>query len=537
MKYWFFAFCFQCFISSVFSQEIYRIMVNENFRDNQLAISQKSLEKKLLRGVKIDKTDYGIKPEVIAGISMIPQTKILGKSRWFSSVLVESYLPEDLLIQELFALLGVEGFQRLSTNSTPLQNEKLKLKHSATFKNKVLFTDDFYGESFFQNNLLEIPFLHREGFAGLGIDIGVFDSGFEITDTLAMFQTLIQERRILASFDFVENPPNIFRSHFHGTAVLSTMAGYIPGAYVGTAFASNYYLFRTEDVRSESILEEWNWTFAAEKADSLGLDIITASLAYSEFDDVSTSYTPAMMDGKTAIVSQAAKKAFDKGILVVNSAGNYGDRPWRIIAAPADAEGLIAVGALNTSGQLASFSSVGPSADGRIKPDCCAIGEGTKTAGFSNEIYALSGTSFSAPTVAGGLASLWSAFPSLSNQQMRKALLESATNATNPDNFCGYGVPNFRKAFENLASSTKADEQISVKANAVIQGDLLQVACKGACGNTFQLADMHGHLIDIKNFNPFFISIQTANLATGMYLLYSLDEENSFSPRKIIVVR
>jgi subtilisin family serine protease len=243
----------------------------------------------------------------------------------------------------------------------------------------------------------------------------------------------------------------VFQSSGHGTQVLSTMAALQSGLLVGTAPEASYYLFKTEDTRSEYIQEEFFWIAALEYADSLGVDIVNSSLGYTLYDDSLMSYRLEDLTGQVSMSSRAADIAFHKGMLVVNAAGNEGGGPWGKVSIPADGRHVLSVGAVDPAGQLASFSSTGPTADQRLKPELMALGARTAVVSpYSGNVTGSSGTSFASPVLAGMLASLWSAFPEKTNAELLDAVFRSASQYERPDNQKGYGIPDFQKALELL---------------------------------------------------------------------------------------
>jgi subtilisin family serine protease len=298
-----------------------------------------------------------------------------------------------------------------------------------------------------QLQLIGIDRMHEGNYKGEGVTIAVFDSGFPGVNTVSAFQNIFSEGRYsgAVSYDFVHNNPDVFQYDDHGTEVLSVIAAEIPDAYTGGAYDANFQLFITEDVPTEYRIEEYNWLFAAERADSAGVDIIHSSLGYYDFDDAAMNYTREQMDGKTTIVSKAAQWASDRGILVVTSAGNEGAiASWRIITAPADAVDVLAIGAVSNSLQKTGSSSIGPTADNRIKPDLAALGSSVKVVKATGVISSSSGTSLSAPLVTSLAAGILQRYPDLTNKEVIMLLKKTASQANNPDNLLGYGIPNFQ---------------------------------------------------------------------------------------------
>jgi len=269
----------------------------------------------------------------------------------------------------------------------------------------------------------------------------------------------------LGTWDFVANEASVNEDNVHGMSCLSTIAANLPGLFVGTAPKSSFYLYRTEDISGEYPIEEQNWVAAAEKADSLGVDVFSVSLGYTTFDNSSFNHDYTDMNGNTTIISKGCDLAAKKGILVVVAAGNEGNGAWKYITAPADADSVLAVGAVNTARQVAGFSSYGPSSDGQIKPDVAAVGQGAVIANqntggpvFNN------GTSYACPIMAGIVSCLWQAFPEVNNMTIIDEVRKSSDRANMPDDRTGYGVPNAKKAFVSLLKKTYS-QQISINSS------------------------------------------------------------------------
>jgi serine protease AprX len=295
--------------------------------------------------------------------------------------------------------------------------------------------------------------MHAAGFRGEGMHIAIFDAGFPGVEQIPAFQSMIQDNRLLSTFDVVKGGTAVFDTHPHGTWVLSTMAGDQPNTYIGTAPKASYHLVRTEDTRggTETQVEEAYWLIGAEYADSAGVDVINSSLGYTTFDLPWQDHTYAELNGSTALGTRAADYASATGMLVVNSAGNEGGGSWRFIGVPADADSVLTVGAVDSLGVRAGFSSVGPTADGRIKPELACQGSQTAIIDPNGSVSRGSGTSFSSPVLAGLAAGFWQANPTLKATQVKAFLMQSASQASTPDNLIGYGIPNFRRAY-NLAN-------------------------------------------------------------------------------------
>ncbi len=416
-----------------------------NYQTAQQQISETALKKRLLRGIPLSKSDMPINKTHIQSVEQSLSAKCIHTSKWLNAGLfaLRNNIPPKKTIDQL---------QQIKTY-TFLLNQHKPLK-------KTQESPLDYGASKEMLGQIKTPFLHQKGYAGETMSIAVFDGGFSYTDQLEQFEHLFEDQKIIATYDFVHDTSFVFDHSAHGMNVLGFMAAKQVGHYIGTAPNAHYALFITEDVTQESLMEEIHWLLAAEKADSLGIDIINSSLGYTEFDDPSQNHTYADLDGNTTIVTRAADMAAQKGILVVNSAGNSGSSPWKYISAPADADSILAVGAVNNKGEYVNFSSIGPSADQRIKPEVACWGNKNQTIGFNGETYPGSGTSFAAPLIAGSAACLWQAYPEYTNMDIIESISKSAHQYHAPDRYLGYGIPNFEGAFSLLDIIKNPSENI-----------------------------------------------------------------------------
>lgn len=384
----------------------------------------------------------------------------------------------------------------------------------------------------FQNQLLGINDMHKAGYTGKGILIAVFDAGFPGMRQAPAFAHLFADKRLLGQLDVVR-PWNkdVFKDNQHGTNVASLIVANQPEVLVAGAYNAQVILAITEDVATEYPVEELNWVRAAEYADSLGVDIINSSLGYLDFDDPAFTYTAAQLDGKTTYVTQGADIAAKKGILVVNSVGNYGAAGSSSLVAPADAKGILAVGSVSSASTISAFSSRGPTGDGRVKPELVAFGQGTLLIRSTGMTAAAQGTSFSAPQVAALAAGLWEAKPEWTKEDLLQALIKSGSQQASPDNNLGYGIPNFRGAYYGALLAVLDDEQStwSIYPNplvseelAVIFGQELEIFFRVVDGSGRIVIDGGARRNTSKN--PFRISL--AELPTGVYVLQLQDSKN-----------
>ncbi len=308
-----------------------------------------------------------------------------------------------------------------------------------------------------QNEMLGIDAMHQAGYTGKGVSVAVLNGGFKGVDTVAYFRHLYENGRIIPGYDFVGNSPNVYRYGQHGTEALSCIAAYQPGVLEAGAYDANIMLCITEESGSEYRVEEYNWLFAAELADSAGIDVISTSLGYTTFDDPSMNYDYEDLDGNTAVITRAVNLAAKKGILCVISAGNEGSGRWRYVSPPADAINVLSVGAVSSSGDRVSFSSFGPTADGRVKPDVSALGLQTVVVNARGDVVRSNGTSFSAPLITGLTAGVWEAFPKETNLEIIERIRLAGNSALAPNNELGYGIPTFSAA---LLVPTPDEEEI-----------------------------------------------------------------------------
>lgn len=399
----------------------------------QAFLSPRSIERRTQQKISIRAIDLPVNPSYLSQITRLGG-RIIHTSRWLNAALVSTTRGETL--SQILALSFVAGMETQGDIRTGGKLEEACSLVEITNQNEAQLTQ------------LGVDKMLKENLTGKGKWIGVFDSGFSQVNQTDAFKTAFSENRILFTRDLVDNETDVYNDDSHGAQVLSLMAGSLPGTFMGTAPGASYLLFRTEDVFSETKLEEWNWLIAAEIADSIGVDIINSSLGYTTFDTPAQNYVYADMNGQKALITRAADWAAGAGILVVTSAGNEGRNAWRYISAPADGDSVISVGAVTNSGTLATFSSVGPTATGTIKPELVAMGQSTVLVSPGNLIRTSNGTSFSSPLLAGMAASIWQRFPELTAMQIRRLMIESGSLAKSPNNQLGFGIPHWDRILE-----------------------------------------------------------------------------------------
>jgi serine protease AprX len=416
-------------------------------------LSQRAIDRRVSQGIEIEQSDLPVNPAYLQGVAEAGAT-ILNPTKWLNGVTIYTTDPAVLsAINDLPYVAGITMPQYSMEGNDPVNNDFEKSFFKQEIYNDVngpglkqaAGTAAFdYGFGLNQIQLMNGDLFHEMGYRGQGKVIAVLDAGFLNVNTLSVFDSLWLNNQVLGTHDFVRGGDIQFDEHPHGAMVLSCMAANIPGQLIGTAPKASFWLFRSEDGNTENIIEEYNWVSAAERADSVGADVINSSLGYTNFDDPSMSHTYADMDGNTAPSTIGADMAARKGILVVNSLGNEGSSDWYYLSAPSDGDSVLGIGAVDGDGNYVSFSSHGPSYDGRVKPDVAAQGSGVCVVDpYGGGLTFGGGTSFSSPILAGMSACLWQANPSLNNMQIAQAIKQSASQYENPDEMLGYGIPDF----------------------------------------------------------------------------------------------
>ena len=416
-------------------------------------LSHKSIERRKRQGLELDSTDLPVSSRYLRQIEKtsaetIREMKkrsaewtIIGTSRWNNTVLVRAN--DTTILQRIAALDCMRKAEQVWTSPDSIPRMICQKAHTS-FNPWDSLKGEFYGCGKEQIEMLNGQRLHNIGMKGRGMTIAILDGGFQNADAIPALQHI----NIAGFKDFVfPNSLYFFQETDHGTKVLSALGSNEPQVLVGTAPEARYWLLRCEDQQTEQPVEEDYWAMAAEFADSLGVDIISSSLGYNDYDDYPNYYHQRDLDGHTALISHTASMLAQKGIILVNSAGNSGMGPWKKIVFPADADHILTVGALNMEKKNAPFSGVGPTQDGRVKPDVMALGSPTALISGRGTIVRDMGTSFSTPVVAGLVACLWQALPQMSALEIMDLVRMTSDSYQKPDNIYGYGMPNFWRAY------------------------------------------------------------------------------------------
>lgn len=497
-------------------------------------LSENAIARRQFFEIPISITDIPVHQNYIEKVIDL-DADISKKSKWLNGAIFHSDNPHFYAqVKQLEFVKEVIAFKEYTQKST---QSKFNIE-DIEVQNEINFSETEYGNAFLQINMLSGQFLHDLDFQGQNIDIAIMDNGFLNVNNNRFFEAARLDNRLHSGFNFVNNSNTVYGNGTHGAWVLSTIAPNVIDTFIGTAPLSNFYLFVTEDENAEGQQEEINWAMAAEWADSaLGTWVVlNTSLGYSNgFNDGSENYTYVDMDGNTTIITKAADLAAQKGMLVVNSAGNEGRVDWKYITAPADGDSVLTIGAVDVEGSPADFSSYGPSYDGRIKPNVSALGAPAQVIEPDGRIVNKSGTSFSGPITAGLAACLWQAFPNKNNMEIIKAIEQSAHLFYAPEEQYGFGIPNFEKAYQILA----LNETVTNENNLIIYPNPVDKELKLVFLNNntekynYLIADMNGKvwLKENNKTNTYDDPIGVENLPKGVYSIFIKQGKNKFEKK------
>ena len=521
-----------------------------NLANPSAFLSEKSIQRRTKQNIGLEFTDLPLTQAYIDSISTVAYTRIINKSRWFNQLLIgttdTTILARIRSFSFVLSLEPVNNRHAIKIQERVSINYKEHISASSTRESKNnpsgILSPYYYGSSFNQINIHHGDFLHEMGFRGEAMTIAILDDGFNNYLYNPAFEILRNEQHILGTYDFVNGKVSVNEEGAHGSNCFSIIASNLPTVMIGSAPSANYWLFKSEDDKSETPVEEQNWVAAAEFADSVGVDLITTSLGYGYFDDTAYNLNYEKRNGHTALVSRAANLAVSKGMIVTASMGNSGnDTGDKIyVGCPADGDSVYAVGAVKYDGLLATFSSRGPNNSGQIKPDGVSVGSGTSLIGTDGNLYSGDGTSYSTPNLAGLITCLWQAFPEFNCHDILQAVRQSSDQYKNPDGRYGYGLPDFEKAYHLLqikrlgvtVQLTASDwihiypnpfnKTITIFFRPTVTGtsniELLDVSGKKIQTQSFTVATNEDQIIEL--------SIKTA-LPAGVYLIRYVDQKQS----------
>jgi len=479
-------------------------------------LSPRSIDRRAWQGLSVDETDEPVTPSYLEAIRAMG-IQVRHVSRWLNGAALFNI--NDSVFHEVLQLPFTD-----TLSWEPLGG----VKYFPPYPSGSRFTPPLesppvydYGISAEQVTQLDMDFVHRQGYTGKGVWVGLLDAGYRNVDSLPAFESMIADERLLGTRNFVSDS-SVFRlRNNHGMFVLSIAGAEWDGYLVGTAPHASYFLCATEDVFRETKIEEIAWIEAAEYLDSLGIDVLNTSLGYSDFNGSEFDYTYADMDGTSSYISRAASMCVSKGIIASVSAGNEGNSSWYRITAPSDASEILAVGAVDSTGLIASFSSRGPSYDGRVKPDVVAMGRSTGIQYVTGLPARGNGTSFSAPLITGATASLWQASPEVPAKELITRIKQSADRYINPDATYGYGIPSYKQAYWLVSGNTPAPpgREMGIYPNPA--GDRVMISLSGNRHRMCAVSvyDINGKLAHADRVNLPGYLLLPENLPAGIYIL------------------
>lgn len=413
-----------------------------SLKEPEKFLSQKAIERRKRQKLSVDSTDLPVCSRYVDEIRRLG-VRVLVTGKWENFVTVSCN--DTLLAERMAALPFVRSVEKVWTAPKGMP---VAASRDSVENHPRIYADSLYGAAITQIQMSHGDKLHEAGFCGQGMTIAVIDAGFHNVDRIQAMDNI----RILGTKDFVNPADDIYAESSHGMMVLSCIGMNRPGVMTGTAPEASFWLLRSEDEASEHLVEQDYWAAAVEFADSVGVDVVNTSLGYYSFDDSSKDYRLRDLDGHYSLMSRQASRMADKGMVMVCSAGNSGMNAWKKITPPADADNILTVGAIDKRGVLAPFSSVGNTADGRVKPDVVAVGQGAEVMRTNGNQGQANGTSFSSPIMCGMVTCLWQALPQLTAKELIALVRSLGDRADCPDNIYGYGVPDFSKAFPTFNS-------------------------------------------------------------------------------------
>ena len=487
------------------------------FSNPLLMLSQRALDRRVNKSVLLDDKDVPIDQQYIQQIKNL-DLQYIGASKWLNAVMVE--ISNETTQTQISNLPFVQSVENLVRNNSRQTSSRIH-------ESKFLLSDFNYGNSNVFINQMNLSPLHQAGYTGQNILIGVIDSGFPGVNTISAFSALRNENRIIDSKNFVNNN-SIYQMHSHGTNVLATMAAKVNNQYVGSAPDAEYALYVSEDAPVETPKELLYWVQAAERADSVGVDLINTSLGYTTFDDPRYDFTYDDMDGETTIISKGAQIAASRGIFVVNAMGNDGNNSWYYLGAPADAPDVFSIGALDNNLNAAWFTSYGPNANGVQKPNVSALGVQTPTYSASGNIVRSNGTSLASPVLAGAVASLMSALPNHSISEIKSLVENSAHLYPTYNTQLGYGVPNFESILAQLNLQELTNAEVKLFPNPT--SDRFKIETKEKV-HRIELLDWTGKILKV-NTNQKEMNVE--NISKGTYFVRVSFDHKSLNYKLVI---
>jgi len=505
--------------------------VEASLADPILIMTQEAIDRKTLQGTPIDERDVPINENYVTQIKNASGITVLSKSKWMNCVYI---IGSQSNIEALLDLPFVTNVEYADTSLNLFPGAPIENKFALEEANQRINYN--YGSAANQIEMLSGDYLHELDYTGEGMIVAVLDAGFPSIDTNPGFQKMRDENRILGTYDFEARTENVDGTSSHGFNTSSDIGGFLQDEFVGTAPQASFYFFVTEYTPTETPAEEAWWVEALERSDSLGVDVVNTSLGYRVFDNPNYDYSYEDLNGQTTFSARGANIAFDKGMILVTSAGNGGNSSFPTVGTPGDSPGTLTVGAVSSNGNYASFSSIGPTVDGRIKPDVMAQGASAAVISTSGGVDFSSGTSFSSPIMAGVVTCLWQARLQTPNGTIMQIIRESANLYNNPTDEMGYGIPNFEDAYAALQQLGLEDEflmsNFALYPNPVTSK--INISFPEEISNaTFTIYSILGNKVLSTEISRSFNSVNMEALNSGMYIA-SINSNNKQISFKII---
>lgn len=509
-------------------------------------LSQRAIDRRQAQNIAIDSLDLPVNPSYIVALQELG-LEIVNPTKWLNGTTVRTN--DYNLVLQARNLPFVKSTPRFEIDT--VETAKKVAKSMMVTENRLStniiapkYTDSEYGLSYNQIALHNGHLLHAEGFKGEGMLIAVTDGGFTNADQMRSLEYLRNSGRIVATRDFAYNGSTVYGHHVHGSMVLSIMAGYLPGEYIGCAPEADYILITSECDDYEEIIEEFNWVSAVEYADSMGADLANVSLGYVDFDSERYNHSREDMDGHTNPSSIGANIAASRGMMIVVAAGNSGQdengHVW--IGAPSDAYDIVTVGAIDVYEDCAPFSSYGFVEENRIKPDIASVGWNTYVDYVNDSIDIGSGTSFATPLSTGLIACFWQKFHDKTSAEIRETLF-SATRPTNPiwdedttlttgtpNIFTGRGIVDFEVASNLLSEITEAHAPFGIELYPNPTSDIVTINLNSDKNAQLSIFSTDGRLLDYKKNISHEAKYNFAKYPAGKYIVcISIDKQIVFS--------
>ena len=505
--------------------------VEASLADPILIMTQEAIDRKTLQGTPIDERDVPINENYVTQIKNASGITVLSKSKWMNCVYI---IGSQSNIEALLDLPFVTNVEYADTSLNLFPGAPIENKFALEEANQRINYN--YGSAANQIEMLSGDYLHELDYTGEGMIVAVLDAGFPSIDTNPGFQKMRDENRILGTYDFEARTENVDGTSSHGFNTSSDIGGFLQDEFVGTAPQASFYFFVTEYTPTETPAEEAWWVEALERSDSLGVDVVNTSLGYRVFDNPNYDYSYEDLNGQTTFSARGANIAFDKGMILVTSAGNGGNTSFPTVGTPGDSPGTLTVGAVSSNGNYASFSSIGPTVDGRIKPDVMAQGASAAVISTSGGVDFSSGTSFSSPIMAGVVTCLWQARLQTPNGTIMQIIRESANLYNNPTDEMGYGIPNFEDAYAALQQLGLEDEflmsNFALYPNPVTSKINISFP-EGISNATFTIYSILGNKVLSTEISRSLNSVNMEALNSGMYIA-SINSNNKQISFKII---